>query len=165
MGGRREDDIEGDSEGLIYHLGDDSGEEGRGEFEAGVGVDFDQPGVEVAVYHKVESKDLKVVLEPFRGQFDESAPDGIEGNFFHSGQNHFLEVILLFPVFSSAVQVLLELGVGNLIPCLITPVIGQVLLNCIVGQVDLSVQVKNVELVGGSPDVPLLVPVTFEHPI
>lgn len=105
------------------------------------------------------------MLVSFWGQFDESAPDSIEGNFFHSGQNHLFEVILLFLVFRNAVQILLELGVGNLIPCLITSVIGQVLLNCVVGQVDLSVQVKNVELVGGSPDVPLLVPVTFEHPI
>ncbi len=35
---------------------------GTAEFETGVGVDFDEPGLEVLIDHEIESQELEVVL-------------------------------------------------------------------------------------------------------
>lgn len=40
-------------EGVLEHVGNDSSEERTGQFEAGVGVGFDEPDFEVVVYEEV----------------------------------------------------------------------------------------------------------------
>lgn len=42
---------------------------------------------------------------------------------------------------------------------------GSVLLDCVVGEVYFPFEVEDVELVGGSADVALLVPIGLEHPV
>lgn len=109
VAGRRVDDVEGESECLVEHLGDDAGEEGAGQFEAGVGVDFYEPGIELTVYHEVQSKYLEVMLVSFRRQFYKCAFYCVQADAPHSREDPFLEVVVLFRV--GSVQVLLELRV------------------------------------------------------
>lgn len=46
---------------MLGHVGDDAVEERTGAFKAGIGVDFDEPGLELAVYHKVKPENLKII--------------------------------------------------------------------------------------------------------
>lgn len=63
------------------------------------------------------------------------------------------------------VQVLLELCIANFICWLIPPVKWGILLDCIVGEMDFSFEVEDIELVGGGSDVPLLIPVGLEDSV
>lgn len=63
---RRVDNIKSQPECLVHHLRDDATEQRTGQLQARVGVDLNQPGIELAVYHKVQPEDLKVVLEALR---------------------------------------------------------------------------------------------------
>ena len=59
----------------------------------------------------------------------------------------------------------MELNIRNLIRRLILAVMWSLLLHSIVGQVDLSLKIVNIELVGGSANVSFLKPVCFEDSI
>lgn len=69
--GRRVDDVEGETEGLVEHLRYDAAEERTGQLEAGISIDFDEPGIEISVNHEVQSEYLEVVLISLRGKLDE----------------------------------------------------------------------------------------------
>lgn len=71
MAGRRVDDIEGKAEGLVQHLWDDATEQGTGQLQAWVCVDFDEPRVEISINHEVQSENFKVVFVSFRRELDE----------------------------------------------------------------------------------------------
>ena len=45
--GRRKEGVESDAEGVFDHAWYDAIEDGAVHFEAGIGVDFDEPGVKV----------------------------------------------------------------------------------------------------------------------
>ena len=60
------------SEDVVEHGWDDAGHEGGGEFEAGVGVAFDDVNFEVTINHKIVPKNLKRVLPPMRINFRKS---------------------------------------------------------------------------------------------
>ena len=57
--------IKCEPECLIKHGGNNSVEKRTVEFKAGIGVDLDEPGVEVSIDHKIEAKDLKIMFFPF----------------------------------------------------------------------------------------------------
>lgn len=59
----------------------------------------------------------------------------------------------------------MELGIGYFVGWLKAAVERRELLHCVVSQVDFPFKVEDVELVGGSPDVTLLVPVCLEDSI
>jgi hypothetical protein len=65
-------------------LRDEPALQGIGEFKTGIGVDFDQPGHEVAVDHEVEAEKLKVMLKFLRTELEACALNGIETDFFHA---------------------------------------------------------------------------------
>lgn len=69
VAGRREHHVEGQPQGLLDHEGDYAVEQWARDLEAGVGVDFDEPGVEVLVDHEVQAEDFEVVLEVVWGEF------------------------------------------------------------------------------------------------
>lgn len=59
----------------------------------------------------------------------------------------------------------MELCVGNLIGWLETTVKWCVFLDSVVGEMDFSLEVENIELIGSSSDVAFLVPVSFEDSV
>ena len=160
---RRIHHIQSQPQSLIQHLRNNASQQRTHQLQARIGVDFDQPGHELPIDHEVQPEDLEVVLVSLGGDLDERALDGVDGDLFHPGQNLFLEIVLLLGMVR--IQVLLELGVGDLVRRLILAIIGSVLLDRIVGQVDLPLEVVDVELVGGSADVPFLEPVRLEDPV
>jgi hypothetical protein len=103
------------------------------------------------------------MLVPFGGELHERTLHCIQANRLHFGQNPLLEVIVLLGV--GSVEVFLELGIGEFIGGLMAAVERSKFLNCVVGEVYLPVEVEDVELVGSSADVSLLVPVGLEDPI
>lgn len=121
--GRGEDNIESEPESLVNHLRDESCEQGRREFQTWIRVDFNKPRYKIAIDHEIKSKDLKIMFEPFWCQLHKSAPHSIEGNIFHFRQYLFLEIVLLFLIFETAIQIFLELGVRYLIAYFIPTVV------------------------------------------
>jgi hypothetical protein len=83
--GRGEERVDGDSECVFEHGGDDACEEGAGEFEAGVGVDLDEPGVEVFVDHEVQSEYLEGELPVFGVDDQVGGADGVGGELLDRG--------------------------------------------------------------------------------
>ena len=61
MTGRGKQRIETDSQGLIQHRRNNSGQKSAAQFVAGVGVDLDQVYFEVLVDHEIQPKNLKIV--------------------------------------------------------------------------------------------------------
>jgi hypothetical protein len=55
-----------------------------GEFETGIGVDFNQPGHKVTVNHEIQAKKLKVMLKFLRTELETCALNGIKTDFFHA---------------------------------------------------------------------------------
>jgi hypothetical protein len=79
---------------VLNHGGDETGQVGRGQFKAGVGVHFNQPGPEGVVDHEVVSEDLKGALLPSDVQFARDCLDGVCRHLSHLGDHDFLEVAL-----------------------------------------------------------------------
>lgn len=69
VSGRGEHHIQGQSQTVLNHHWDYPLQKGAGELETGVGVDLNQPGLEVIVYHKVQTKYLKVTFFVFWREF------------------------------------------------------------------------------------------------
>lgn len=118
--------------------------------------------MEVTVNHEVESEYLKVVLL--------LAVINNQCRSLHAVPSYFfqLRVYILEETMLSSVlllQVPLELVVGDFVSLLILAVIGQMLLNCVIGEMHRSVIVLGGVFVGGSPDVAMLVPVSLDMPI
>ena len=141
---RRVDNIESKSESLIKHLRYNSSEKWTVELQARVGIDLDKPRVEVAINHKIKTKDLKIMFFPLRRYFNKNTFNRIQSNLFHLTQNIFLKIILIFIV---SIQIFLKLCIGYLICLLISTIKWCILLNCIVCQVDLSIEVVDIELI------------------
>ena len=98
MSRRRVDNIESKSESLIKHLRYNSSEQRTVELKTRVGIDLDKPRVEVAINHKIKTKNLKIMFFPLRRYFNKNAFNRIQSNLFHLTQNIFLKIILIFIV-------------------------------------------------------------------
>lgn len=155
--GRREGQVEGQLEAQLSHIRNDAVEEGTGTLQAGVGVDFDEPGLEIGIDHEIQSEDLEVVHEIARRYLGEDAAHCIRAHLPHLWQDLLLEVVLLGG--QGSIQVSLELLIRYLVEGLVLVVVGEAFLDCIVGEVYFWLKGVDVELVGGSSDVALLVPV------
>ena len=72
---------------LLYRVFDHGWNEprevGRRQLEAGVGVDFDQPRLEVLVKHKVVSENFKRELAPLRVHLPRDSLDGVLNELLH----------------------------------------------------------------------------------
>lgn len=155
--GRREGEVQRQLEGLLGHVGDDAVEQRAGALQAGVGVDLDQPRLELAVYHEVQPEYLEVVHAVARGNLGKNAPDCISAHLLHFRQDLLPKVVLLPSV--SPIQIPLKLLITDLIKGLKLMVVGVAFLHCIVGEMYLGLKVADVELIGGGADVALFVPV------
>ena len=59
VGGRREGQVEGEFEAELSRVGNDAVEQRTCTLQTRIGVDFDEPGLEVLVNHEIQSKDLE----------------------------------------------------------------------------------------------------------
>ena len=143
---------------MFEHVGDDPAEQLAADLEAGVGVDLDQPHLELLVDHEVQPEDLEVVLQAAGVQLQEGGLNRVGGDGPHLGVDVFGEAAAALAVL--LVEVALELVVGELVTLLVLAVEGAVLLDGVVGEVDeLIADVVEVEVVGGGADVALAEPV------
>lgn len=115
--------------------------------------------MEVSVDHEVHAKDLEVVALALGVDQGRAGPDGVRGHLLHLGVNLFIEAV--FALVLSA-QVLLKIRVGDLVALLVFAVLGQVLLDRIVGQVHIGQRVLNRVLEGSGPDVAIFIPVSLD---
>lgn len=58
---RRKERIKGYAKGVFQHAGNNSFENQTVDFQAWIGVDLDEPWLEVAVYHEIKAKDLEII--------------------------------------------------------------------------------------------------------
>ena len=155
--GRREGEVQRQLEGLFGHVGDDAVEQRAGALQAGVGVDLDQPWLELVVYHEVQPEYLEVVHAVARRNLGKYAPDRVSAHLLHFRQDLLPKVVLLPSV--SPIQIPLKLLITDLIKGLKLMVVGVAFLHCVVGEMYLWLKVADVELIGGGADVALFVPV------
>lgn len=66
VSGWRIHNIEGQPQSLVQHLRHNPGKQRTAEFQTGVGVDLDEPWVEVPINHKIQPKNLKIMFLPLR---------------------------------------------------------------------------------------------------
>jgi len=64
---------------VLDHVGNDLAQQRAGEFQARVRVYFDQPHLQICVYHEIQPKDLEVVLEPPRVHIPGTGSEDIGG--------------------------------------------------------------------------------------
>lgn len=57
-----EQGIDSQSEQVLYKVGDESLKDTAAKLQTGVGIDLDQPHLEILVYHKIKPKQLEVTL-------------------------------------------------------------------------------------------------------
>ena len=97
-------------DGVLEHGWDEPGEVGRGELEAGVCVDFDEPRLQILVNHEVVTENFEAAVAALRVHLSRNGLDRVRRqrlNLRHDGLHEFAADVL-------AVEVLLELGVGEL---------------------------------------------------
>jgi hypothetical protein len=90
----REKHIESQSEGLLEHSRDHSFQQLARQLKTRVCIDLNHPHLVVAVDHKVEPKDLKIMLSVVWVHFQVGCLDGIKCNSPHFGVDHFTETKL-----------------------------------------------------------------------
>jgi hypothetical protein len=83
-------------------------------------------------------------------------------HLFHLGQDFILEIVLSI---GNGIEVVLVLRIRYFIVGLVLAIFGVLLLDGVVGQMDLWLEVVDVEEVGGCPYVTFLVPVCSGHSI
>ena len=158
--GGRKGQINRQFERSLNHVRDYAGQQWTDTLETWVGVDLDEPGLEVAVDHEVQSVYFEVIHLVSGRNLGRHTPSGVSSHFLHFRQDLFLEAVLL----AARVQIALELVVGDLVGRFIAAVVGEVLLDGVIGEVDFRREVVDVELVGRSADVALVVPVGTRDP-
>lgn len=134
---------------------------GTAEFETGIGIDLDEPWLKVLIDHEVEPQQLKVVGPAGRIEDGVGGAKGLGGKVLHAGEYGVVEAGLAGVV---GLEVLVELSIGEFVGLFVLAVVGCVLLDGVVGEVDEGVLgCTRGELSGGGAHVPLLVPVPL-HP-
>jgi hypothetical protein len=93
VGGRREEDVEGETETVLDHGGNDALEKVAGKLEAGVSVYLDKPWFEISINHEVKTKYLEVVLFMGGRELQISTTNSISCNFLHFWDNLSLEIV------------------------------------------------------------------------
>lgn len=148
---RLEDGIHCDFDGVFEHGGDDIVEYVAAGLKAGVGVDFYEPGMQFLVDHEVIPEDLKGVLLAAVPEVI-GRPDGNSHQLPHCRQDVSKKVNSLVGL--EELQVFLEGLEGDLVAVLILAVLCCLLLDCVVGEVDVLVAaVLEAELEAGGSDV------------
>lgn len=99
------------------------------------------------------------MLKLLGAQLKTGTLDGIKTDLLHSGQYPTKEVIVLLGI--GLVKILLKLGIGYFIGRLKASIVRRILLDSIIGQVNLPLEVLYVKLVPTGPDIAFLEPVTL----
>lgn len=160
---RPEERVEGKSEHVFEHSGDEAFEGMRGELEARVCVDFDEEGPEARVHQKIQSEELEAVvlavgIEPVKGR-----GGNVEGDAAHDPVEAVDAVVLLAELGG---EVAFELRVAQFVSLLVLAVLIAVLLDCVVGEVHEPIaQVLQAVEEAGCLDVALLVEVKLESAV
>jgi hypothetical protein len=117
---RRKHQVQTQLEGVVDHSGDDALEGGGAGLEAGVGVDLDEPGLEVLVDHEVEPED-------FEGRLAGPLPEQVVGSLDGIGGYPFeLRTYVFHQTLASllgVVEILLEVVVAKLVAILVLAVL------------------------------------------
>ena len=95
VGGRREGQVEGEFEAELSHVGNDAVEQRTCTLQTRIGVDFDEPGLEIGIDHEIESKDLEVIHEVGGRYFGEDTAHCIRPHLLHLREDLVFEVVLL----------------------------------------------------------------------
>jgi hypothetical protein len=75
--------IDCNSEGILYHRGNQPSEEGGTKLEAGIGIDLYEPSVEVLIDHEVQSEDLEGELSPVLVEDGIGGPHEVSGKLLN----------------------------------------------------------------------------------
>jgi hypothetical protein len=139
--GWREDRIEANSQSILDHTGNYSLQNGTVQFQARIGVDLDQPRLEVRVNHEVESEYLKIAAFPVPIEEVVSRLNGIDSYLPHARVyfSHKVELTFLSVRLGQPIQISLQLRVVQLISWLKFSIVLAVLLDGIIGQMNQSV--------------------------
>lgn len=142
--GRGEHRIEAHPQYVLYHVGDQPLQDRGGQLQAGVGVDLDQPGLEVLVHHEIQPKQLEVLVPvlPIKGN-----PGGLHshaGNFLHFWDQDVVQVENPSEA-GQPIEVPLQLVEAKLIALLEVAVAVSVDLDGVVGEVDVGIGVVEAE--------------------
>jgi len=150
------DQIEWKFKRLLDHIGNYFIQKGTDAIQTRVGVDLNQPWLEIAINHEIQPKYLKIIELVVGAHLGVDTPNGVFPYLLHLWQNFIFEIVL--PI-SESVQVVLKLGIRQFVCRLVLAIIWKVLLNRIIGQMDLRIKVVNVEVVRRGSNVALFVPV------
>ena len=150
-------------EGVLDHPRNYAPQQRTGQLQAGVGVYLDQPHVQIRVDHEVHPEDFEVVGELGGVDSSRGRPDGVGCDLSHFGVDGLVEAFVSF--FGVFFDVGAEFIVADLIAFFVLAVVWQVLLDCIVGQVDASAVVLQRVLVRCRSDVALPVPVALDESV
>lgn len=146
-------------EGVLDHRRYEPREVGARQLKARVGVDLDHPGVHVLVNHEVVAEDLERRVLPARVHLAGHRPHRVLDQLSYLWADVLREVAL-DPL---TVKVLLELGIAQLVARLELSVVVQLLLDCIICQVDVSIgHVLKSELTRARPQVAIGVPIALQ---
>jgi len=132
---RRINRVDRDLDSIIDHGGDKTCNVGRAELKAGIRIDFNEPGLQVFIKHKVIAKDFKCILAALRVQLPRARLNRISNKLLDLWQDRLHEVHLHI----LCVQVLLELGIRQLISILKFAIVCTSILNSVISQMDQSI--------------------------
>lgn len=143
-----DDLVDGEAEGVVEHARDQLAQQRAGALDAGVLVDLDQPHLQLAVDEEVQPEDLEAVL-----------PLVLVDLLLHRAEGHVGDLLDPAPDAPHLLlgHVLAEVAEGELVGVFELAVVGGVLLDGVVGEVDeVVVDVVGGEGLGRGADVALL---------
>lgn len=143
---------------MFGHVGNDAVEKRAGALETWVGVDFNEPRLELTIDHEIQPENLKIIHQIPRRNLGKNTPHRISAHLLHFRQDLLPKIILLPP--ERPIQVPLKLLITDLIIRLKLMIVGITFLHSVVGEMYLRLEIVDIELVGGGADVALLVPVS-----
>lgn len=150
-------------EDVLYESWNDFWQQRATKLKARIRVTLNQVDVHAFIEHKIQTKELKVVLPPIR------LDDWIRGSYrvscksLHFWQD-FWEKVKICSI--GLCEILLKLFIRNFVSFLVFAVVGWVFLDSVVGQMCIKIfTVLYVVFSRCSSDVTLLIPITFYWPV
>lgn len=140
--------VDGQPEGVVEHARDQLAQQRTRALNAGILVDLDQPYLELAIYEEIQSEDLEAVL-----------PLILVDLLLDRAKSHIGDLLDPAPDLPDLLlgHVLAEVLKGELVGVLKLPVVGGILLDGVIGEVDeVIVDVLGGEGLCGGADVALL---------
>jgi hypothetical protein len=156
---RREDQVQTEFEGTVGHSRDDSLESSGGGLETGVGIDLDEPGLEVLIDHEVQSKNLEGRQPIPLSKKLVGGLDGISAYPLELRTNFLYKVM----IFLRMIEIFLEIMIAEFVSILILAVLVAIDLDGIIGEMyELVLRIVELVFIATRSDVPLLVPISLD---